>query len=218
MSDSASMHLGVFGGPRSRLTSASPLAGRGFPFDLDALNGTEGDNDVYGDFDLSNYLQTEVDGDGNVTVRDDEGTADPASQGRARMKKSSNLESQLRFTQDQVLQSSLDQESVNFLDFMYAEIIDLSQQEKDDDNVDVRMADVSTPPCQTSGPKEILFSSLLAPKETTRTVATHALMHILTLATKGFVEVHQDGYQDLSNDDYGTLYQFGEIHVRLLGM
>lgn len=213
------MHLPGLGRPRSRLTSASPLAGRGFPFDIDALNGLEGENHVYGDFDLSHYLQTEADGDGNGALRDDEGTTNPAAEGKARTK-SGNLESQLRLTQNQVMESSLDQESVNFLDFMYAQIaVDLGQQEKNDDDDDnVNMVDISTPPRQTSGAKEVAFSSLLAPKETTRTVATHALMHILTLATKGFVEVHQDAYQDLTNDHYGTLYQFGEIHVRLPGM
>ena len=219
MSDSASMHLPGLGRPRSRLTSASPLAGRGFPFDIDNLNDLEGENHVYGDFDLSHYLQIEADGDGNVALRADEGAANPAAQRKTRAK-SGILESQLRLTQNQALESSLDQESVNFLDFMYAQTaVDLGQQEKnDDDDEDVNMVDISTPPRQTSGAKEIAFTSLLAPKETTRTVATHALMHILTLATKGFVEVHQDAYQDLSNDHHGTLYQFGEIHVRLLGI
>lgn len=200
MSDSVSLHLAGFGRPRSRLTSASPLAGRGFPFDIESLNGIglEEDNYVYGDFDLSHYLQTEVDGDGNVMVRDDEDDSQTRTRAHA-----SQGNSQPRLTHDQLLQSSLDQESVNFLDFMYAQTLDLPAHE----------LEVETQ--EETGTKKVNFSTLLPPKETTRTVATHALMHILTLATKGFLGVRQDEYEDQSNEEYGTFYRFGEIQVQL---
>lgn len=202
MSDSASLHLAGFGRPRSRLTSASPLAGRGFPFDIESLNGLglEEDDYVYGDFDLSHYLQTEADGDGNVMVRDDEDDTQTRTRAHA-----SQGYSQPRLTHDQLLQSSLDQESVNFLDFMYAQTLDLPAQEDEDEAENQ----------EVSGTKEVTFSTLLPPKENTHTVATHALMHILTLATKGFLGVSQDEYEDQSNEEYGTYYQFGEIRVRL---
>lgn len=205
MSDSASTQLGGFSSrPRSRLTSASPLAGRGFPFDLDALTGHEGEYDVSGDFDLSHYLQSEADGDGNMIVKENKYIDSRAT----------GAKSPPRLTQENVLQSSLGQESVNFLEFMYAQLDEPQPQEVDEDVV--MAVDFATPPRQTSGAKNMVtFSSLFAPKDTAKSVATHALMHILGLATKGFVEVRQDEYRDLSSDAYGTVYQFGEIHVRL---
>ena len=210
------MQLAGFGRPRSRLTSASPLAGRGFPFDLDALNGLpdpgmEGDNDVFGDFDLSHYLQNEADADGNVVLRDDDCNAN------ARTERNIAGDSQPHYTQE-VLQSSLDQESINFLEFLHAQTIDNLPQQHGPEGAqeDDGMPGFSTPPRQTAEmPKEISFSGLLPPKETTRTVATHALMHILALATKGFITVHQDEYEDLSSEEYGIFYQFGEISVCL---
>lgn len=210
------MQLAGFGRPRSRLTSASPLAGRGFPFDLDALNGLpdpgmEGDHDVFGDFDLSHYLQNEADADGNVVLRDDDCNAN------ARTERNIAGDSQPHYTQE-VLQSSLDQESINFLEFLHAQTVnDLPQQHGPEEaQGENRMPGFSTPPCQTSEmPKVISFSGLLPPKETTRTVATQALMHILALATKGFITVHQDDYEDLSSEKYGIFYLFGEISVCL---
>lgn len=217
MSEPASIQLPGFGRPRSRLTSASPLAGRGFSYDLESLNGLEGlegDIDVYGDFDLSQYLQADVDGDGNVMLRNDDVNA--SAQKRARTN-TSGTDSQQRYSQEQVLQSSLDQDTVNFLDFMYAQMLDLPEQygRETQEDGDEEMTGFSTPLRQVSGMKEIIFSTLLPPKETTRTVATHALMHVLTLATKGFLEVHQEEYEDQSNEEHGVLYRYGEISMRL---
>lgn len=169
----------------------------------------EGDNDVFGDFDLSHYLQNEADADGNVVLRDDDGNAHVRSRRNTR----TTGDTQPRYTQEELLQSSLDQESINFLEFLHAQTIDdLPQQHGPDEVQD----GFSTPPRQTSEmPKEISFSGLLPPKETTRTVATHALMHILALATKGFITVYQDDYEDLSSEQYGIFYRFGEISVCL---
>lgn len=216
MSEPASLQLPGFGRPRSRLTSASPLAGRGFPFDLESLNGLEGlegEVDVYGDFDLSHYLQTEVDGDGNVTLRDNE-DVNASAQKKTRTN-TRGAGTQRGFTQEQVLQSSLDQESVNFFDFMYAQTLDLPQQQHEPETRDEEFPGFSTPPRQVSGVKEISFSALLPPQETTRTVATHAFMHVLTLATKGFLDVYQEEYEDQSSEEYGVLYRYGEIFMRL---
>lgn len=223
MSDTASVQLAGFGRPRSRLTSASPLAGRGFPFDLDALNGLpdpgmEGDNDVFGDFDLSHYLQNEADADGNVVLGDDDDGVRSNAHARSRRITRAAGDTQPRYTQEELLQSSLDQESINFLEFLHAQTIDgLPQQHGPEEAQEENgMPGFSTPLRQISEmPKEISFSGLLPPKETTRTVATHALMHILALATKGFITVHQDDYQDLSSEEYGIFYRFGEISVCL---
>lgn len=174
----------------------------------------EGDNDVFGDFDLSHYLQNEADADGNVVLRDDDGNAHVRSRRNTR----TTGDTQPRYTQEELLQSSLDQESINFLEFLHAQTIDdLPQQYGPDEAQEENgLPGFSTPPRQTSEmPKEISFSGLLPPKETTRTVATHALMHILALATKGFITVHQDDYEDLSSEEYGILYRFGEISVCL---
>lgn len=217
MSEPAIIQLPGFGRPRSRLTSASPLAGRGFSYDLESLNGLEGlegDIDVYGDFDLSHYLQAEVDGDGNVMLRNDDGV-NASAQKRARTN-TRGTDSQQRYSQEQVLQSSLDQDTVNFLEFMYAQSLDLPEQQPEtQEDGDEEMTGFSTPPRQVSGVKEITFSTLLPPKETTRTVATHALMNVLTLATKGFLEVHQEEYEDQSSEEHGVLYRYGEISMRL---
>lgn len=218
MPEPASIQLPGFGRPRSRLTSASPLAGRGFSYDLESLTGLEGlegDIDVYGDFDLSHYLQADVDGDGNVMLRNDEGVN--ASAQKSARTSTRGTDSQQRYSQEQVLQSSLDQDTVNFLDFMYAQALNMQEQhdpetQKDGDE---GMTEFSIPPREVSGAKEITFSTLLPPKETTRTVATHAIMHVLTLATKGFLEVHQEEYEDQSSEEHGVFYRYGEISMHL---
>lgn len=228
LSDSASTQLGGLGSrPRSRLTSASPLAGRGFPFDLDALTGDEGDYDVSGDFDLSHYLQSEADGDGNMMQddnRDVDIDVDIDSRTRTRTRARARDTGPPRLTQENVLQSSLDQESVNFLEFMYSRLNKQQQPEPepqygDDGDEDVAMVNTdtgfTTPPPRQRAKSMVTFSGLFEPEDTSRAVATHALMHILGLATKGFVEVQQDEYRDLSSGAHGTVYRFGEIHVRL---
>jgi meiotic recombination protein REC8 len=43
-------------------------------------------------------------------------------------------------------------------------------------------------------------------------------MNVLTLATKGVVDVHQGPYVDESTDGLGVRYRYGEILLRLSGM
>lgn len=165
---------------------------------------------------MSHYLQSEADGDGdrNMIVQDDTRARDTDA--------AAISNSPLRLTQESILQSSLDQESINFLEFMYVQL-DEQQPEPEADmqygDEDVAMADTdfATPsPRQVPRARNMVtFSSLFASEGTSRAVATHAFMHILGLATKGFVEVRQDEYRDLSSGEYGTVYQSGEIHVRL---
>lgn len=174
---------------RSRLTSASPLAGRGgFPFDIENL-GAEADIDL----DLDMYLQSELDPDRHTVSADADGgsgTATTAGLSRPGM-------------QRKLLASSLDQESLNFLDFLNSK----TQPEPDDGGDQHGKQDTTS---------EITsFSSLLPPENTSRIVATQALMHVLTLATKGFLGVRQDPYVDESSDEVGARYRYGEIFLRL---
>ncbi|KAF7594996.1 hypothetical protein BBP40_007596 [Aspergillus hancockii] len=177
--DPTAAHLAGHGRSHSRLTSASPLAGRGFPFDVDSLTIPGNDEvDVLEDFDLSQYLQTELFGGDNEYAVDDGGAN---AYGR-----------QLSF-EDRVSQSSLDQESLNFLGFLTTRIEDKPEYNGDlvEDGFDISLR-------HASDRKALKFSTLLPPGETSCSVVTHGFMHILSLATKGFLSVHQDDYKDLS--------------------
>ncbi|KAL4995539.1 Rec8 like protein-domain-containing protein [Aspergillus recurvatus] len=173
------------GRARNRLTSASPLAGRGFPYDFDNLSlpgHRDDDLDKLEGFDLGNYLEDDVMNDSNSNA--DAGGPSHRSQE----------------LQNSLAESVMDQEGLNFLDFLAAKI-------------------ESQKPAQESAEgasaTEITFSTLLAPQKTSAAVATQGLMHILALATKGFLRVRQDAYQDQSSADDGVRYEFGEIFVRL---
>ncbi|KAL4753731.1 hypothetical protein BDW72DRAFT_209545 [Aspergillus terricola var. indicus] len=173
------------GRPRNRLTSASPLAGRGFPYDLDNLSipgHYDDDLDKLEGFDLGNYLDDNVIGDNNSN-------ADAAGPSH----KSQEL-------QNSLTESVMDQEGINFLGFLAAKIESLKPAEES---------------AEGASATEITFSTLLPFQETSATVATQGLMHILALATKGFLRVRQDEYQDQSSPDDGVRYEFGEIFIGL---
>ncbi|RDW72542.1 Rad21/Rec8 N terminal domain protein [Aspergillus mulundensis] len=174
-------------GRRNRLTSASPLAGRGFPYDLDNLSipgNLDDDLDKLEGFDLTNYLDDNAAGDSNST-------AEPV--------RPSQRSQQL---QNSLTESVMDQEGLNFLDFLATKIDSQKPAEESTANA--------------SDNAEITFSTLLPPQKTTAAVATQGLMHILALATKGFLRVRQDAYQDQSSVDEGVRYEYGEIFVRLV--
>lgn len=173
------------GRSRNRLTSASPLAGRGFPYDLDNLSipgHYDDDLDKLEGFDLGNYLDENVMGDSNSN-------ADAAGPSH----RSQEL-------QNSLTESVMDQEGLNFLGFLAAKIQSLKPAEES---------------AEGASATEITFSTLLPYQDTSATVATQGLMHILALATKGFLKVRQDEYQDQSNADDGVRYEFGEIFVSL---
>ncbi|KKK15735.1 hypothetical protein AOCH_007120 [Aspergillus ochraceoroseus] len=193
--------LAGFRRSRSRLTSASPLAGRGFPFDMDRINSLfspgnqEEDLDRLEGFDLSNYLEPE-------NVMGSNSVVDGAG--------ASTYTSQVAL-QSGLSQSSMDQESLNFLDFLAAKMDSLKSAEDVEPHSDA----VTTPPRIAAGKKEITFSTLLPTQKTSRTVATHGLMHVLALATKGFLSVRQSTYTDQSSEEHGVQYEYGEILIRL---
>ncbi|KAI9372286.1 Rec8 like protein-domain-containing protein [Aspergillus egyptiacus] len=171
---------------RSRLTSASPLAGRGFPYDMDRLipgHHDDDDLDNLEGFDLSQYLEAD-----SMAHNNEAGAA------------GESYTSQLAL-QNSLTESVMDQEGLNFLDFLAAKVEALSVG---DDGGGV-----------LSGEKQISFSMLLPPQKTSRAVATHGLMHTLALATKGFISVRQEPYVDQSSEEHGVKYEFGEIFLRL---
>ncbi|KAB8231949.1 Rad21/Rec8 N terminal domain protein [Aspergillus alliaceus] len=190
------------GRSRNRLTSASPLAGRGFAFDADAFDNLilpeNDDIDVLGNFDLTQYLQTEL-FSGDYAHTGDNGH-------------SSRYNHQLAL-QDRLSKSSLDQESLNFLDFLTTKLGEMPIKHVHGPDEDV----FYTSPDNSPDRRAISFSALLPPGETSHSVATHGLMHILTLATKGFLLVRQEAYEDWSTQ-YHIRYEFGEIFLQLSEM
>ena len=193
---------------RSRLTSASPLAGRGFPFDMDNLDiaGNEGDLEL-GDFDLDLYLQSELDPDRHAVSSSAEGSA------AASLPRAGGLV-KLDAKERKLLTSNLDQESLNFLEFLNSKT-EVLPADVADKNAESQKASKDIPHGDATGSSEIAFSTLLPPEKTSRVVATNALMHVLTLATKGLLTVYQEPYVDESTEEYGTHYRYGEIFMHL---
>ncbi|KAE8168092.1 hypothetical protein BDV40DRAFT_295208 [Aspergillus tamarii] len=192
-------HLAGRGRSRNRLTSASPLASRGLPFDAEAFDNLtlpgNDDLDVLGDFDLSQYLLNELFSAAHGHTGDD---------GNA------SMYSRQVTLQDRLSKSSLDQESLNFLGFLTKKLEALLVEQTGKMDEDGSINSSST----YHVIKSIGFSALLPPAETSPSVATEGLMHILTLATKGFLSVRQDDYQDKSTR-YHIRYEFGEIFLQL---
>lgn len=85
--------------------------------------------------------------------------------------------------ESQWMRATLDQESRNFLDFVTSEItgrnMALSQAEEE-------------PSEPTGLPNAVLLEDLLPPSQHTKIVAAQALHHVLALATKGLLAVQQD--------------------------
>lgn len=214
--------------PGSRLTSASPLAGRGLGLDPaaghDALSslsipGNEGDDlDILGDFDLNMYLEGELDADRRAAA-----AAAAATAGAGETQDSFQIfgpaaavDTQTA-AQSQWLAATLDQESRNFLEFVQNRIealpaaatgpgtpVTKRRGEAEADDIDGQHQDTSP-----ESTKEVSFSALLPPESNTRVVATQGLMHVLTLATKGILAVRQER----DTDENGNENAFGEIFL-----
>ncbi|XRM44074.1 R8 protein [Aspergillus tubingensis] len=195
-----------FGRARSRLTSASPLAGRGFPFDAEALNvlsipGNElGELDNLDDFDISQYLHTEL-------ATEHGGAFEDQIMGAGH--ETHSVVQGLQVLNDKSQKSTLDQESFNFL--KYLESIFMTATPANEEEV----YDPNGPAGEI---KSVTFSTLLPPQKTSHIVATQGLMHVLTLATRGILSVHQEAYEDQSTEEYGVRYKYGEIHLCIPGL
>jgi meiotic recombination protein REC8 len=159
----------------SRLTSASPLLGRGGTVlrysslelpEQPKLASGEGGADVFDD--------------GGMQLGDDDLVDDPEFQlyGPA-----AAVDTQTA-AQSQWVAAALDTEAHNFLAFLRAEIkakiVDAERaggQLDDDDDVDV---------------ERVTFEGLLPPGQHSKVVAAQGLLHVLSLATKGLIEVRQE--------------------------
>ena len=194
------------GAHRSRLTSASPLAGRSYLPDTGGLPGFT-DDDLE-DFDLSHYLQTELYSNDHANAMDIDTTG--TNKGKEPVR---NAPLPLR---DRVIQSNLDQDSLNFLEFVMKKIEEVADNPSSDvqpgPDADADQDTVAGASMQLKG---LPFSTLLPRTKTSRAVATHGLAHTLALATKGILSVRQAAYTDLSTEEYGARYEYGEIFLRL---
>lgn len=173
---------------RSRLTSASPLAGRSYlggqdRLSVELLGGFEDD------LDLTRYLEGEL-----APNRGDISSLSPA--------KGSAFER---------VKATLDRESLNFIEFLKSKMGALV----DGKAGSAEKCHMSSPVAGRFG--RTTFAGLLPPASTTRAVATQALMNVLTLATKGVLHVHQDEYIDESTE-WEVHYRYGQIFLRLSGM
>lgn len=152
-----------FGPRRGRLTSASPLAGRGV---MHPSRGSAMDQDM--DVDLDTF--SGIGGDHQITDNDAYQDANNDGQDTTALE------------QPKWLTSSLDQESVNFYDYVKDRIHETAANAKSRPNS----------PCKAIGGKTaVSFASLLPVESNTRAVATQALMHVLILATNGGLRVSQ---------------------------
>jgi len=197
---SALRQLGGFGRLGGRLTSSSPLAGRGRtvePIGHDrlsslSLTGNEiNDFDILDDLDMNAYLGDE----GDMSRADPLNTfghgPDTDIQGVAEV-------------EERV--SSLSQVDRNFLEFLK------SRTKSEQATVPAGNA----PTTQSfESEKELTFSILLPPESTTRAVATQGLMHVLTLATKGILAVHQDNRDAGNAQEHEANDFYGEIYLRI---
>lgn len=165
--------ISTIGSRRGRLTSASPLAGRGMM--RDALLGMSLDDDdlemdMFGGMDVESTL-------GNINREHNVAMSSPT-------------EVRAKGAEPEWFLKNLDQQSVNFLEF-----------------VRTRIEDMSPVSLKSQKRGEIAFSSLLPPESSDRMVATQGILLVLTLATNGVLRVRQDmkAASPQSCDDAGEI-------------
>ncbi|KAL8732405.1 MAG: hypothetical protein Q9166_002803 [cf. Caloplaca sp. 2 TL-2023] len=156
---------GSMGRRASRITTASPLVGRG--------------PERYSDLELPQFDENELLGGPSTSVAgDDFQLYGPAA----------GVDTQTA-AQSQWMRATLDTESNNFLEFVKTEISG-------------KAAIVGGEEDELSGaaaaPNSVTFEELLPPAQNTKIVAAQALLHVLALATKGMLKVHQ-------KEDYGRI-------------
>ena len=171
----------------SRLTSASPLAGRGPPRSrlgsLELPTTREDEND-----DLLRLSD-------NEESNEDFQLYGPAAA----------VDTQTA-AQSQWLKATLDQESTNFLAFVQAEInatatAAAAAGEEGEDSANELAAAADEPDLSTNS--VVVFQNMLPPTQHTKIVAAQAFHHVLVLATKGLVSVNQN-------------VGFGPIHLGII--
>ena len=170
-----------------RLTSASPLVGRG---------GSEPHRlPSFGDDEEGGFAEGIRSRDESQALRAaDEDNDDFQLYGPA-----AAVDTQTA-AQSQWMRAALNQESTNFLDFVRAEISTRMAASAEEQGVEVSEL------AEDDEGKMVTFEGLLPPGEHSKIVAAQAFHHVLTLASKGLVLVKQEGDEE-----------FGEIEMRLVG-
>ena len=146
----------------SRITSASPLLGRGLERYSSLELRAPGDEDEHlGGHDLPSSRATD-----NFQLY---GPAAGVSTQTA--------------AESQWMRATLNHESNNFLEFLKADIERKLPRIGEEDQ---ESTGVNVPP------QSVIFEELLPPSQHTKVVAAQALHHVLALATKGLITVQQD--------------------------
>ncbi|OJD10461.1 hypothetical protein AJ78_08535 [Emergomyces pasteurianus Ep9510] len=205
------------GGPRSitsgrmaRMISASPLAGRGI------IVPGMGDITIMDDeeFERGGNIGNNSNMDLNSSVvgqGDDPGRRSHHQDSVEIYGPAAAVDTQTA-AQSQWVAAALDQESANFLDFVKNKIGGGENNAKAASDIDANGGgnygdDDDIPPGVEVG---ISFSSLLPPIVNSRIVATQALLHTLTLATKGELHVRQQKgirYAD-GREEFGEIFMW----------
>lgn len=149
----------------SRITSASPLIGRGGP-------------ERYSDLEVPNFDdENELLGGPSTSIAGDDFELHGPAAG---------VDTQTA-AKSQWMRAALDAESNNFLDFVETEIATKAARAAGGEEAE---AD-DLPGAGVAGPDSVFFEDLLPPARNTTTVAAQALLHVLALATKGMLHVEQ---------------------------
>ncbi|WEW61439.1 R8 protein [Emydomyces testavorans] len=161
-------------GRRGRLTSASPLAGRGT-----MRNASQGPFLHDEDLDMHTI--------GGIDMQSSASEMFPGQ----KIGMSSPAAPRDKLAEPQWFLNNLDQQSVNFLEY-----------------VKIRIEETPAAPMNDQNRGEITFTSLLPPVSSSRVVATQGFLHVLTLATNGALRVRQGVDVDSAKgcDDAGEIF------------
>ena len=109
--------------------------------------------------------------------------------------------------QSQWIEATLDREASNFLGFLQEKIELLPTRRTDvagGETDQMEEDELATTPEKWAKKKMVVFEELLPPQQHTSVVAAQALLHVLSLATKGLVDVKQE-------------QAFGDIGIGIVG-
>ncbi|KAH0533852.1 hypothetical protein FGG08_007522 [Glutinoglossum americanum] len=154
----------------NRLTSASPLHGRGRQSGFERLSSLE------------------IPEEGEGWLHGGEGIEDQHQLDEFELYGPvANVDTQTA-AQTQWMKETLDRESLNFLEFVKAAI----------ENKEREAGDGRELSSEEKQKGLVIFEELLPPEKNTKIVAAQALIHTLSLATKNLITVHQDeGYGEI---------------------
>ncbi|KAG5296985.1 Rad21/Rec8 N terminal domain-containing protein [Histoplasma ohiense] len=202
----------AFGRRKRRMTSASPLAGRG-RIGQDMGNISIADDE---EFDVRDNLDSNMDLDNSVVGYDDITAIRSRHHDSFELHGPAAAVDTQTAAESQWLAVTLDQESLNFLDFVKNKIGEAGEENMNtptaaDTEGGHHDGDNDDYPAIPTAFVELSFSTLLPSAINSRIVATQALLHTLTLATKGALHVRQEKCIRYENGHE----EFGEIFIRL---